>query len=172
MNEEYRRIVGIEWRADPQSGPGELRGDVMRYGEVAKLPWGTERFEPRSLYFDSDGVVLNRQHDRGRPLARHPDGGLTLEMSDAGVTMRARIADTVDGRDTVALVRQRVLRGLSVEFVPEEERYDRDLRIVTRARLVGIGVVDTGAYDGALVEAMRMKVRHPYIRRAGYFEWL
>lgn len=157
MDTEHRRILGIEWRADPDDGPGTLAGAVMRYGEIADLPWGRERFEPGSLYLDPAGVVLNRQHDRRLPLARYPAAGLNLEMSTVGVSMRARVADTTDGRDTVALVRQGVLRGLSVEFVPEREHSEGDLRIIDRARLVGVAVVDSGAYDGATVEAMRAK---------------
>ena len=164
---EIRHLTGIEWRADPANGPGELTGAVMRFGEVAALPWGKERFEPRSLHFDPAGVILNRQHDRGRPLARFP-GGLTLDMSDSALTMRARVADTTEGRDTVALVRAGVLRGLSVEFIPEKERSEGDLRVVERAKLVGIAVVDNGAYSEATVESNRARVFHHY----GVTEWL
>ena len=155
---EIRHLMGIEWRADPANGPGELIGAAMRFGDVADLPWGRERFEPRSIHYATGGVILNRQHDRGRPLARFPEGGLTLDMSDSALTMRARVADTTEGRDTVALVRSGVLRGLSVEFIPEKERSEGDLRVIERAKLIGVAVVDDGAYSAATVSAMRARV--------------
>lgn len=176
---EIRHILGVEWRADPANGPGELIGAAMRFGDVANLPWGKERFEPRSIHYATGGVILNRQHDRGRPLARFPEGGLTLDMSDSALTMRARVADTTEGRDTVALVRSGVLRGLSVEFVPEKERSEGLLRIIERAKLVGIAVVDDGAYDGATVGCMvkreaerTFRLKGAPVRYREHGEWL
>ena len=156
---EFRRVVGVEWRAGAMDGPGELRGVAMRFGDVAELPWGRERFDPGSLTAAADGVILNVQHERGRPLARFPDGGLELDFDAAELRIRARVADTSDGRDTVALVRAGVLRGLSVEFRPDDERLEDGVRIVTRARLSGIAVVDDGAYDTATVNAYRARAR-------------
>ena len=173
---EIRHLAGIEWRADPASGPGELRGLAMRYGDTAELPWGRERFEPGSLVPATAGVILNRQHDRGRPLARWPEGGLSLTPMAQGLAIRAKVADTAEGRDTVALVRQGVLRGLSVEFIPEAERSEGGVRVITRAKLTGVAVVDDGAYDEAVVEAMRARVRKTRIADSiapgATIEWL
>ena len=157
--EERRRIVGVEWRAGAMDGPGILSGVAMRFGDTAVLPWGRERFEPGSLSADPDGVILNVQHDRGRPLSRFPDGGLELEFRADALEVRAAVADTTDGRDAVALVRAGVLRGLSVEFRADAERLVDGVRVVTRARLSGIAVVDDGAYDAATVAAERARMR-------------
>lgn len=157
--EERRRIVGLEWRAGDMSGPGMLTGVAMRYGDTASLPWGRERFEPRSIVTAPDGVILNWQHDRSRPLARFPDGGLELVDGAEGLSIRAAIADTQAGRDAVALVRAGVARGLSVEFRADQERLEDGVRIVQRATLAGIAVVDDGAYDSAVVEAERARRR-------------
>ena len=97
---------------------------------------------------------------RTRAAARAlPGCGLELDFDAAELRIRARVADTSDGRDTVALVRAGVLRGLSVEFRPDDERLEDGVRIVTRARLSGIAVVDDGAYDTATVNAYRARAR-------------
>lgn len=166
MAEERRRIVGVEWRAGDLQGPGILEGVAMRFGEVATLPWGRERFAVGSLSADSGGVILNAQHDRARPLARYPDGGLELRFADDALRIRARVADTSAGRDTVALVRAGVLQGLSVEFRAEDERLDDGVRVVKRALLTGVGVVDDGAYDSTTIAAMRgRQAEHDAARR-------
>ena len=159
MDEERRRIVGVEWRAGAMDGPGTLSGVALRFGSVATLPWGRERFEQGALVADPAGVILNVQHDRGRPLARFPDGGLELDFGRDALQIRAAVADTSAGRDAVALVRAGVLRGLSVEFRAEDERQVDGVRVVTRARLSGIGVVDDGAYDDTMVAAARARMR-------------
>ena len=157
MTEIRRRIADFEWRAADMQGPGELRGTVIKFGDLGELPWGRERFEPGSLELDNS-IILNRQHDRMRPLARHPDGGMEVSIAPDAVRLRAKIADTQDGRDTVALVRAGIMRGLSVEFVPEDEWLDGDVRVIRRARMVGVGVCDDGAYPESEVTAMRARM--------------
>ena len=156
-----RRVTlgGVEWRAgDVREGPGVLSGVALRFGSVARLPWGREQFQPGSIALDPAGVWLNRQHQRARALARHPEGGLDVAVSPTVVTVRARVADTTDGRDTVALVRAGVMRGLSVEFTPEDEEVKDGVRIIKRAVLHGVAVVDDPAYDDTTITAMRARV--------------
>ena len=57
------------------------------------------------------------------------------------------------GNAGLELVRAKIVRGLSVEFVALQERSEANLRIIERARLVGIGVVDTPAYPASAIEA-------------------
>ena len=142
----------VELRADGERG---LSGTVVRYGSTASLPWGEERFEPGAFGDVSDiDAVLNRQHDRTAPLARTPD---TMQLTDtpSELRMSASLPRTADADDTLALVRARVLRGLSLEFRAVSERMEADVRVIEEAELVGIGVVDRPAYDDSLVTAMR-----------------
>ena len=145
-----RRFAPIEVRADG----GGLFGVVMPYGQMAALPFGRERFEPRA-FGDVAGldITLNVQHDRARPIARTGGGGLTLEDTAEALTLRAELLDTREGEDAMANIKGRILRGLSVEFLATRERMEADLRIVERAELRGIGLVDRPAYTGAEVAA-------------------
>lgn len=155
---ETRRLpVDLEWRAGDLKGPGTLSGVVLRYGDTADLPWGRERFERGALA--AGDVLLNVQHDRGRPLARYPGGGLELELGADAVSMRATLPDTSDARDLAALVRAGVMRGLSVEFRPVDERIEAGVRVVSRAALTGIAVVDEPAYPDSQIAAMRAAMR-------------
>ena len=128
----------------------------MPYGAVAILPWGKERFALGAFAgagADVD-VILNRQHDRGRPLVRAGSGLVITEAPDA-VTLRAELPDGPEQDQAMADVRARILRGLSVEFRAMEETMAGDVRVITRARLTGIGLVDRPQYDDATVAAMR-----------------
>lgn len=174
VSPETRRLrTDLEWRAgDPMRGPGVLSGIIMRYGDTAEMPWGRERFEPGALR--GEDVVLNFQHDRGRPLARYPGGGMEIEYGAAAVTMRAVLPDTTDARDLAALVRAGVMRGLSVEFVPGDERLEAGVRVIGSAVLQAVGVVDDPAYAAATVEAMRARQRAggaPRKRRTAWRSW-
>ena len=128
----------------------------MPYNTEARFPGGLrERFELGAFGADVSNrdVMLNAQHDRGRPLARTGGGGMILTDTAEGLRMRATLPDTAEANDTLALVRAGVLRGLSVEFQAVEERFEGRLRIVERARLGAIAIVDTAAYPTADVEA-------------------
>ena len=140
------------------AGPRGLVGVVMRYRDIAIIPGlGRERFMPGA--FDPIGdVILNRQHQRADPLARTGGGGLVLASDGDGcLQMAATLPETSAARDSIELVRAKVLRGLSVEFAPLADHYDGDLRTITRARLHGIGLVDSSAYPESIVEARELQ---------------
>ena len=94
-------------------------------------------------------MIANRQHDRGKPLARL---GMGLELEDSATELRAKITlpDTLDGRDVRVLVETGVLRGLSAEFLTVRESWPApDQRVIEEAQLTAIGVVDDpGPRDG------------------------
>lgn len=150
---ELRHALGGEVRA---SGALTLSGLALPWGEVAHPPAvpEPERFR-RGAFGDLASVdaILNRQHERGSPLARTGGGGLVLEDGDDGLRLRAHLPDTAEARDTVALVRAGVLRGLSVEFTVRREERENGVRTIAGATLYGVAVVDSGAYQGASVEA-------------------
>lgn len=159
MADPERRYV--EFRAEGDT----LSGVVMPYGTEARFGSFRERFEPGSLRFED--VIVNLQHDRGKPVART---GAGLSLEDTPTALRASIAlpDTVYGREARELVSARILRGFSVEFRAEEERWEQRTRIVTRAALTGIGIVDRAAYSDAQIEARFQAVPIVYTKRYWY----
>ena len=160
----------IERRYSPVEVDGRnLRGVGIRYGEVARMPWGRERFEP-AAFGDVSGldVRLNVQHVRDRLIARTPQ---TLQLVDGPDALRiaATLPETREADDALALVRAGVLRGLSLEFRAGHAPIIDGVRTVKRAGLVGLGLVDTPAYGGSLVEARAFEIRQDGDGLAGAF---
>ena len=143
----FFRAVEIRLADDPERmGPGKLEGVLMPYEtRAADRP---EVFEAGSLHWPDDGVLLRSMHRREMPIAR-----FTPKASATEVRVSIQLPDTTAGRDAAANVRAGVLRGLSVEFTSERETRRDGLRVIQKARLVGAGLVDSGAYEAATVEA-------------------
>ena len=148
-----------ELRADGR----RLSGVAVRYGDTATLPWGEERIEAGAFAPLGD-VILNASHDRTTPLARTGGGGLELEDTAEALTVRADLPATQAADDVLALVRAGVLRGLSIEFRAVAERIEAGVRVIERARLSGVGVVDTPAYPQSEVEARRRREPRRWVR--------
>ena len=132
---------------------------AVRYGEVARLPWGRETFE-RGAFGDvgAADVILRFQHNRDRPIARTP---ATLQLVDTAEALRvfAPLPETREAEDALRLVRAGVLRGLSLEFRAGDAPIMDGVRTIRRAGLLGLGLVDTPAYDGSIVEARAYEMR-------------
>ena len=133
-----------------------LIGTAIKYGDVATLPFGKERIESGAFgSVTHTDAILNAQHDRGTPLARTGGGGLVLTDSPSALIIRADLPDTQPANDVLELVRKKVLRGLSIEFKATQERQENDLRVIEKAELAGVSVVDSGAYPNSTIEARR-----------------
>ena len=131
-----------------------MSGVLLRYGDVAVLPSGRERFEPGAFGDVSRAdVILNTHHERARPLARTGGGGLELIDTREALKICATLPRTQDGIDCVALIIGGVLRGLSLEFSSIAERLESGTRVIERAELRGLAVVDRPAYSDSTVQA-------------------
>lgn len=133
-----------------QDSPGVISGTVLRYDDVAHIGRAFhERFAPGSVSFDD--VVLNLMHDRRSPVART---GAGLELMDGGreLRMKATIPDTVYGRQARELIDAKIIRGLSAEFIAQDERFEGGMRVIKRAELHGIGLVDRPAYPASTID--------------------
>ena len=130
----------------------QLSGTAIRYGDVATLPFGKEIIDSGAFgnLEDSD-LILNRQHDRGKPLARTGGGGLVIEDSPTALSIRADLPDTEPAREAITLVRSGVLRGFSIEFRANREYVKDRIVHVADATLVGIALVDKPAYPESQV---------------------
>ena len=124
---------------------GRVEGVALRYGDVATVGGAfSERFEA-GAFGEVAGldVIARLQHERGRPIGRTQGGGLAL--TDGPDALRASLAlpATTQGRDAAELLRTRILRGWSVEFRATREKVaDGGLRVIERAELRGLGLVD------------------------------
>ena len=148
-------IVPIELRAadEARPGPGRLYGTLLTYGERAADR--AEVFEPGSLSWPDDGVVLRRQHVRAAPIMR-----AVPEVRGGAIVFDAALPDTAAGRDAAAEVRAGLFRGLSIEFKADREQRDAGgVRHILAGRLVGAGLVDSPSYAGSHVEVRGRKGR-------------
>lgn len=135
-------------------GDRTICGTAIHYGDEANIA-GLYRERFAQGAFGNVGtldVILNVQHDRGRVLTR-TGAGLHLQESTSELTIRADLPTTREADDVLTLIRQRVLRGLSIEFRPIQERYIDGVRVIDKALLRAIAVVDTPAYKESVVEA-------------------
>ena len=141
------RAVEIRFEADAERlGPGRLVGVLMPYETRASDR--PEMFEAGALHWPDDGVLLRSMHKRQDPVAR-----FIPEATDTEVRVSIPLPDTTAGRDAATNVKAGVLKGLSVEFRSERESVRAGVRVIQRAALVGVGLVDSPSYSGATVEA-------------------
>lgn len=144
-----RRFYELRFDAEKR----ELRGTAMRYGDIAKLPWGEkERFVAGAFAGSLSDIILNVQHDRGRPLARTGGGGLRMDDSATELRLEAVLPKTREADDVIELVRQKILRGFSVEFLPISHRVVDGVTVIEKAELRNVGLVDRPAYRQSKVQ--------------------
>ena len=142
--DEIRCSIKIEDRAEGK--PARLTGTLMVFGEQARDR--AEVFERGSLKWAEGGLVLNRQHSRGAPILR-----FTPVEVEGRLSIDAEIPDTTAGRDALAEIRSGLFGGLSIEFKSIKESFVGGCRRISSALLTGAGLVDSGSYAGATVEA-------------------
>ena len=148
-----------------------LSGVGITYGDIARLPFGRERFQAGAFPgVEHSDVLLNASHDRARPLARTLGGGLVITDTAKALSIRAELPSTREADDTITLVTAGILRGLSLEFIARSERRESGVRILERATLTALGVVDKPAYPSSLVSA-REEVRQSGRGLGGKFSY-
>lgn len=137
MNVEHRS--GVEFRVAGRT----LSGVAMRYGDIS--PDFRERFQPGAFGEVPIVIPINVQHD---PAMIAADSAILI---DSPRELRVR-ADLPEGSAALKLVRRGVLNGFSVEFHAETERREAGVRVIERAKLSGLALVDRGAYPGSTAE--------------------
>lgn len=138
----------VEFRADGDIN--SVAGTVVSYADEARLGAGFyERFTPGSIRHSD--VILNIMHDPAKPVAR-TGHGLTIDDNANALTIRSVIPDTVYGREARELIKAGILRGFSMEFRAETETFEGNTRIIKKAELSGVGLVDRPAYKQSTFE--------------------
>ena len=153
MPESEFRYAAFEIR-EGANGLGIVTGVIIRYGDVATLPWGTEEFRAGAFGdFSGEQVYANRMHERSQPLG-WLGGQLSIDDNAERMQAELKLPDTSAGRDVSVEVSPavRILRGLSLEFRAIEDTVNQDTghRTISKAKLYGFGVVDRPAYPGSV----------------------
>jgi uncharacterized protein len=151
----------------------EVRGDSRQIVGIA-VPWNVqirvgeyfETFRP-GAFRDSDPTLA--------PLmAMHPASaetlpiGNTVELLDSDDGLRGvwHVSRTQAGDEVLELVRDGAVSGLSIGFVPVEDRWSKDRKSVERlsALLDHTAIVRTPAYPSARITALRAAQAQQYMR--------
>ena len=147
---EERRAFAFDVTA-----PGVLECLLVPYGVPTRIGGAfDEVFEPGSV-LANNGLLVNVLDDWESPLARSGQG---LELADDPGGLRATVTlpDTIDGRRVRARVEAGELTAFSAAFQALEEDWPAaDRRTVSRARLVGLALVDRPEHETPLIEEGR-----------------
>ena len=133
-----------------------VEGLLVPWGKVARSSGAAYTFARGSLsWSDVSRVKLNREHDRRDVVgvARR------LEVTDEGLVGTFKIARGEDGDRVLSLAEDGVLDGFSIEAEFDEGgvSWSRDgdgVRHVSRARLVGVAITSSPAFDDARVSGV------------------
>ena len=130
------RAMPVEFRM----AGGTLTGTAIRYREEAQDR--PEMFLPGAFVTGLDAAALNLQHDSQHIIAEQPDA---LTLDDGAHSLR--LSAMLRPRSAEAtLVRRGALTGLSVGFVALGQRQENGVRVIDRAHLDHIALVDSGSY--------------------------
>ena len=140
-------------------GENQFRGMASVFGMVvdAYMPTIMQRGAfTKTLQERSRDIPILWQHDMNEPIGKP----VALTETDRGLVLQAEISRTSRGRDVLQLLRDGVVRALSIGFEPVQ--YDMDqtdpenpIRHIREARLVEVSVVTLGADANALITEVR-----------------
>lgn len=148
-----RSIEATEQKLDGRT----LAGYAAVYGQDSReIVEGGRRFVERiapgafneTLSTRAD-VKLYYNHDASMPLARTRSGTLNLRSDRNGLAFEATLPDTTLGNDVRALLERGDLSGeMSFGFFVVEDSWskDRSSRLVKKANLVEVSIVQDAAY--------------------------
>ena len=161
----------IEYRFAPlilDEGERKVLGTAVPWGSIGQGDFGPERFMRSAFGPIEDFQMFNLtvQHDRGLGVS----ADLNFRDTPKGLEVDATLANTTRGKDTLEECRSGILRGFSIEFIALEERKENRVRILDRALLLGLSLVDIPAYSDAKIEEIRSQARkNPGRKRRRFF---
>lgn len=149
-----KRTFRTELRVEPKDGKARITGLAVPYNAASEDLGGfREMFKP-DAFDDSlkgDGEIrAGVEHDWGKKLARRSKGTLELDNREDGLRVAITLPGTTVGKDAEEEVRAGLLDGMSIEFRDAESEWtgrgDDTIRIVKRAKLVGVTLTGYPAY--------------------------
>lgn len=123
-------------------GNRDSYGDVIQPGAFA-----------RTLANDRGRVKVLWQHDPSNPIGKP----LEMREDDTGLMVRARIADTTQGRDAMALFDAEVIDELSIGYDAIVEEYDseKSVRLLREIKLWEFSPVTWAANELAKITSVK-----------------
>ena len=121
-----------------------LSGTIIRYGTVS--PGHRERFVP-GAFAPVPAVPMRLQHDPSMEVL--PAGGFILSDGPRALEIRAELPAS---SAAINLTRRGKLSGWSIGFNSLQERRLEGIRVVERAELVEVSLVDEPSYPDSLAE--------------------
>lgn len=155
-------LLHREFQAEASVGDGrtiDLR--MVPYGEAATVDDGAGPYREEFARGAFDGqtehahrVYMNFQHEKG--IRSIVGKGVTLESRDDALYGSFRAFDDQDGDKALTLVREGVLTGASIEFLPKKSvRTAEGIIQRVKAHLDAVALCRVGAYASAGVLAVR-----------------
>ena len=124
----------IEMRATGST----LQGTVIKYGKPSLVEGFRESFVPGAFGGQLPDIRLNLQHT-DQPVSD------AIQWRDSAESLDFVASGVAPG--VIRLVERGALRGASVEMRVRDEVREAGTRVIRRAELVGLGVVDRPAHD-------------------------
>lgn len=149
----------VQFKQNQALALGEISGLASVFGSLVNAAAGPTVIEHgawlETSIEDFDRVKLLRQHVSDRVIGKVTFLDETLD----GLAFRARIADVLDGKETLELIRAGVLSAISVGFdVGDAFIDDNGIRHITKAELWEISVVTWGADHQARITEVNQDV--------------
>lgn len=146
---EYRELP-VSIAVDPDLDKREVTGIAVPWDQVTTIGGGAfeESFD-RGAVVDSEDALLFWRHSE--PIGRI----VAAEDTDAGWQVTARISATPRGEEAYTLLRDGVIRSLSVGFKPIASRDQDGVLVRTKVQVREVSLVPMPAYAGATISQVR-----------------
>lgn len=123
-------------------GNRDSHGDIIQPGAFT-----------RTLNNDRGRIKVLWQHDPSNPIGKPVE----MREDETGLFVKARIADTVQGRDTLALIDAEIVTELSIGFSTVVEEYDneKEVRLLREVKLFEFSPVTWASNELARITAVK-----------------
>lgn len=153
--------VRIEVRAKSDKASRTIGGHAAVFNQIADLYYFRERVAP-GAFLDhlatTPDVRALWNHNVNDIIGRTTNGTLRLEEDEIGLAFEADMPKNRAGNDKLVLVRDGYITEMSFRFEMIEEEWDweKNLRTLTRLKVVEVSPVTFPAYSGTDVATRSM----------------
>ena len=125
-----------------------ISGLVAPYGEIGHTSAGPVMFERGSIAIeDATKIKLLAQHQQDKPVGR----AISFSDSTSGVYGSFRVSSSSRGQDSLILIQENLVSGLSVGVDVTASKPMGDYLLVTAAVLKEVSLVESAAFSSASV---------------------